>query len=102
MNNVMSLQMVRFRSENDIAAEVWSPLVKVFAALQAASSQGVVYTAYSGESGPDFILVLEREEAAENPLVGLPEAAQLQGLISRAMGAPVWPEPFIIVGSYNS
>jgi hypothetical protein len=76
--------------------------VKVFAALQAASSQGVVCTAYSGESGPDSILVLEREEAAENPLVGLPEATQLQGLSSRAVGALVLPEPSIIVGSYNS
>ncbi|MFD9545276.1 hypothetical protein [Streptomyces sp. NPDC060022] len=98
----MSLQMVRFRTDNDTAAEVRSQLAMVFAALRAASPQGVVYTAYSSESGPDFILAIEMEEAVENPLSGLPEAAQLRDLISRAVGAPVPPEPFFVVGSYHS
>ncbi|MFE6134124.1 hypothetical protein ACFQ6Q_38605, partial [Streptomyces sp. NPDC056437] len=64
--------------------------------------QGVVYTAYSSGSGPDFILALDMDGAAENPLVELPEAAQLRDLISRAAGAPVPPELFSVVGSYNS
>ncbi|MFD4034753.1 hypothetical protein ACFWVP_30665 [Streptomyces sp. NPDC058637] len=98
----MSLQMVRFRTDSGTAAEVRSQLVRVFAALHAASPQSVVYTAYSSESGQDFILALETEEAAENPLMGLPQAAQLRDLISRAVGAPVLPEPFTVVGSYNS
>ncbi|MFC5173198.1 hypothetical protein [Streptomyces mutomycini] len=98
----MSLQMVRFRADGGTDAEVRSQLARVFAALHAASPQGVVYTAYSSESGQDFILALEREEAAENPLVGLPQAAQLRDLISRAVGAPVPPAPFTVVGSYNS
>ncbi|GAA2936032.1 hypothetical protein ACFPN0_21535 [Kitasatospora cinereorecta] len=98
----MSLQMVRFRTDSGTAAEVRSQLVRVFAALHAASPQGMVYTAYSSESGQDFILALEMEEAAENPLVGLPQAAQLRDLISRAVGAPALPEPFTVVGSYHS
>lgn len=98
----MSLQMVRFRTDSGTAAEVRSQRARVFAALHAASPQGVVCTAYSSESGPDFILALEMEEAAENPLVGLPQAAQLRDLISRAAGAPVLPEPFAVVGSYKS
>ncbi|MEV1021046.1 hypothetical protein [Streptomyces sp. NPDC050264] len=98
----MSLQMVRFRTDSGTAAEVRSQRARVFAALHAASPRGVVHTAYSSESGPDFILALELEEAAENPLVGLPQAAQLRDLISRAVGAPVRPEPFVVVGSYHS
>ncbi|MFB8026880.1 MULTISPECIES: hypothetical protein [unclassified Streptomyces] len=98
----MSLQMVRFRTDNATAAEVRAQLAEVFTALETASPQGMVYTAYSSESGTDFILVLELEETEANPLVGLPEAAQLRDLISRAVGAPVPPEPFIVVGSYNS
>lgn len=98
----MSLQMVRFRTDNDTAAEVRSHLAKVFAALHKASPPGVIYTAYSSEPEPGFVLVLEMEEAVENPLLGLPEAAQLRELISRAVGAPVPPELFFVVGSYHS
>ncbi|MFE6039927.1 hypothetical protein [Streptomyces sp. NPDC056452] len=98
----MSLQMVRFRTDSGTAAEVRSQRARVFAALHAASPQGVVCTAYSGESGPDFILALEMEEAPENPLVELAQAAQLRELISRAVGAPVIQEPSTVVGSYNS
>ncbi|MGW5736319.1 MULTISPECIES: hypothetical protein [Streptomyces] len=97
----MSLQMVRFRTNSDTAAEVRSQLAKVFAALQTASPQGVLYTAYSSKSGTDFILALEMEEAQANPLLTLPQAAELRELISRAAGAPVPPEPFVVVGSYN-
>ncbi|MGW6205732.1 hypothetical protein ACWF9B_19090 [Streptomyces sp. NPDC055089] len=98
----MSLQMVRFRTDNGTAAEVRAQRVRVFAALHAASPRGVVHTAYASESGPDFILALDMEEAAENPLVGLPQAAQPRDLIGRAVGAPVPPEPFTVVGSYDS
>ena len=98
----MSLQMVRFRTDSGTAAEVRSQLARVFAALRAASPQDVVYTAYSSQPGQDFILALEMEEAAQNPLVGLPQASQLRHLISRAAGAPVLPEPFTVMGSYNS
>ncbi|MGW0784968.1 hypothetical protein [Streptomyces sp. NPDC002913] len=97
----MSLQMVRFRTDSGTAAEARSQLAKVFAALQTASPQGLVYTAYSSASGTDFILALEMEEAEANPLV-VPQAAQLRALISRAVGAPVPPEPFVVVGSYSS
>lgn len=98
----MSLQMARFRTDSGTAAELRSRLATVFAALHAASPKGVVCTAYSSESGPDFILGLKMGEAAENPLVGLPQAAQLRDLISRAVGAPVLPKPFTLVGSCNS
>ncbi len=98
----MSLQMVRFRTDSSTAADVRSQLAKVFATLHAASPQGVACTAYSSESGPDFILALEMEEAAENPLVGPSQAAQLRDLISRAEGAPVPPGSFTVVGSYHS
>ncbi len=98
----MSLSLVRFRTYSGTAAEVRSQRARVFAALHAVSPQGVVCTPYSHESGQDFILALEREEAAENPLVGLPQAARLQDLTSRAGGAPVLPEPSPTVGSCNS
>lgn len=98
----MSLQMVRFRTDDGTAVEVRAQLAKVFAALRTASPQGVTYTAYSSESGTDFILALEMGETAANPLMGLPDAARLRDLISRAAGAPVPPEPFTVVGSYTS
>ncbi|WP_406395699.1 hypothetical protein [Streptomyces sp. NBC_00887] len=98
----MSLQTVRFRTDSGTAAEVRSQRARVFAARHAASPQGVVRTAYSSESEPDFILAIDLEEATEDPLVGLPQAAQLRDLISRAVGAPVPSEPFTVVGSYNS
>ncbi|MFB7554884.1 hypothetical protein [Streptomyces brevispora] len=98
----MSLQMVRFRTDKDTGGEVRSQLAKVFAALRAASPQGVVYTAYSSASETDVILALETAEEGENPLVGLAEAAQLRDLISRAAGAPVAPEQFVVVGTYHS
>ncbi|WP_405903374.1 hypothetical protein OG696_23215 [Streptomyces sp. NBC_00656] len=98
----MSLQMVRFRTDNGTAAEFRSHLVRVFAALRTASPQGVVCTAYASEPGPDFILALEMEEPAENPVAGLPQAAQLRDRIGRTVGAPVLPGPFTVVGSYDS
>ncbi|MEV0743973.1 hypothetical protein AB0I75_02115 [Streptomyces sp. NPDC050273] len=98
----MSLQMVRFRTDNGTAAEFRSHLVRAFAALRTASPLGVVCTAHAGEPGPDFILALETEEAAENPMAGLPQAAQLRDRTGRAVGAPVLPGPFTVVGSYGS
>ncbi|MEV7108004.1 hypothetical protein [Streptomyces atroolivaceus] len=98
----MSLQMVRLRTDSSTAAEVRSQLAKVFAALHAASPQGVACTAYSSESGPDFILALEMEEAAENPLAGPSRAAQQRDLISRAEGAPAPQGLSTVVGSYHS
>lgn len=98
----MSLQMVRFRTDSGTAAEVRSQRARVFAALHAASPLGVVHTAYPSESGPEFILALELEEAAENPSVGPPRGAQLRDQISRAVSAPVLPEPFTVVRSCNS
>lgn len=98
----MSLQMVRFRTDSGTAAEARPQRAEVFAALQTASPQGLVHTAYSSESDTDFILALGVAEAEANPLVGLPEAAHLRDLVSRASGAPVPPEPFVVVGSYSS
>ncbi|MFH8791061.1 hypothetical protein [Streptomyces sp. NPDC017941] len=47
-------------------------------------------------------LQMVRFRTDNNPLVGLPDAAQLRELIRRAAGAPVPPEPFAVVGRYSS
>lgn len=58
----MSLQTVRFRTDNDTGVEVRSQLAKVFPALREASPRGVVCTANSSASETDFILALETAE----------------------------------------
>lgn len=98
----MSLQMVWFRTDSGTAAEVRSHLEKVCAALRTAAPLDAACTALFSEPGPDFVLPLNLEEAAENPLVGLPRAAQRQDLISRVVGAPVSAEPSTVVGSSHS
>ncbi|MCX4772456.1 hypothetical protein OG322_24520 [Streptomyces sp. NBC_01260] len=80
----MSLQTVRFRTDNDTDAEVRSQRAKVFAAVREASLQGAVSTAYASESAPDF------------------DPARLRDLIGRSAGAPVPPERFVVVGACNS
>ncbi|MER7195675.1 hypothetical protein [Streptomyces flaveolus] len=100
----MSLQMVRFNAAVDSAAELRDRLTSVFAALDAASTTGLTYTAYASESGTDFVLALELTDPTTNPLLTLPEAQRLRDAISRAAGgliAPT-PEPFTIVGSCKS
>lgn len=101
----MSLQLVWFRADSGSAAEVPSHLERACAAIRCAVPQNVVSKAFSSEPGPDFVLALkleELEEAAEIPLVGLPQAAQPQDLISRVLGAPVPAEPSTVVGAYQS
>lgn len=97
----MSLQMVCLRTDSATAAEDRSHLERVCADLRTAVPQNVVW-AFSSEPGPGFIRALKWGEAAENPLVGLPQAARPQDLISRVVGAPVPAEPSAVVGACRS
>lgn len=98
----MSLQLVCFRTDGGAAAAVRSHHAALGAALRTAEPQRLDCTAPFSGPGPDFILAVKSEDSVENPPAGLLQAAQPRDMTSRALGAPVPPEPFTVVGAYHS
>lgn len=95
----MSLQIVRFTTRPEQAADVERGVADLFDAVAAARPDGLRYLAGRVADQPEFLLLLHLDEGVANPLPAIPRAAafrqQLQG-----WAAP-GPQPLNVLGDYR-
>lgn len=94
--------MVQFQTDIDRVSEVQQAISAMFAALAEAGPPGVTYAAFQVAGQPAFILMLDLCDGIQNPLPGVPEAAEFRGRLPVWAGAPVTPQPLVTLGHYRA
>ncbi|HEY7045772.1 MAG TPA: hypothetical protein VH373_01030 [Jatrophihabitantaceae bacterium] len=100
----MSVMMVRTQVRPDRVADVEAAVQKTFAAIDAAQPQGVRYASTKLADGVTFVVLLELPGDADpgaNPLMAIPEFAELQANLKGWLAGPPTAEPLQVVGSYR-
>ena len=95
----MSLQIVRFTTRPEQAAEVERGVADLFGAVAAARPDGLRYLAGRVADQPESLLLLHLDDGVANPLPAIPEAAAFRQQL-QAWAAP-GPQPVNVLGDYR-
>ncbi|MEU3272864.1 hypothetical protein ABZ639_18650 [Saccharomonospora sp. NPDC006951] len=98
----MNVQIVRFRTTSEQAAAVAEQIDAVFAAVKAVAPQGMRYTALRETDEPEFTLILELPDGADNPLPSIPAAAAFRAWLPGQTDDDPAPRPCTVVGRYSA
>ncbi|MBZ4399892.1 hypothetical protein OWM54_10725 [Myxococcus sp. MISCRS1] len=98
----MPTLMVRYKVKEEGVPEVLAAVQAAFAAIEAKRPPGLRFEYFHQPEGHEFFGLLELEEGAENPLLGIPEARALQATVARhALGGAPTPQPWVKLGSHG-
>ncbi|ASR37500.1 hypothetical protein BAY61_23660 [Prauserella marina] len=98
----MSVQIVRFRTTPEKVPAVTEEIEAVFAAVKAVAPQGMRYTALRETDEPEFTLILELPDGADNPLPSIPAAAAFRGWLPDQTDDNPAPRSCTVVGRYSA
>ena len=73
----------------------------MFAALNAAQTDGIRYAWCLLPDGEAFVALVQVDDGLENPLPGLPEFRELQEGIEGSFAEPPNSWPLTVIGSYR-
>jgi hypothetical protein len=74
---------------------------RMFAAIDAAAPQGVRYASCKLPDGETFVILLELDDNADNPLVGVPAFGEFQATLQNWIAEPPVVGQLTPVGSYR-
>ena len=97
----MSVMLVRSRVKRESAAEVEAAARAMFSAIEEAQPAGVRYASCRLPDGVTYVALLELEDPANNPLVGLPAFRAFQDNLKNWVDGPPGAEQLTVVGSYR-
>jgi hypothetical protein len=97
----MSVVMVRARMKEQHVAEAVAAVKRMFAAIEREGLEGIRYASVQLEDGATFVAMLEVEDGAENPLLGLPEAQEFYDRLPGWYAEPPEVGPGTVIGSYR-
>lgn len=97
----MSVQIVRFTTDDEQIPEVEGSIKRLFDALDEAAPTGIDYTAVRVNDSAEFLLILRLADAGANPLLDVPEALAFRAKVAECAGAPVPPQPVTVLGRYS-
>lgn len=98
----MPLMMVRYHVSEEGVPKVIAAVEAAVAALKAQNPKGVHYAYARRAGGTEFVAVLALDEGAENPLLAIPAARELQATVAKFVtGEPPMPQPFDLIASYG-
>jgi hypothetical protein len=94
--------MVRARVKPDRVSDVEAGVKKMFAAIDEAQPRGVRYSSSMLPDGVTFLVQLELQDDAVNPLVQIPAFREFQENLKGWIAEPPVPEQLRVIGSYRS
>ena len=97
----MSVRMVRAKIKAGKTAELEQAAREMFAAIDAAAPQGVRYASCKLPDGETFVILLELDDDADNPLFGVPAFREFQATLQNWIAEPPEVEQLTPVGSYR-
>ena len=98
----MSVRMFRARIKPDKASEVEKAAQELFAAIDAAQPEGVRYTWTKLADGGTYVLMVNLDDDANNPLAALPAFREtMDKLKTEWIAEPLVVEQLTPVGSYR-
>ncbi|TCP56995.1 hypothetical protein EV191_101946 [Tamaricihabitans halophyticus] len=98
----MSVQIVRFRTTPEQVPAMTEEIDALFAAVTAAAPQGMRYIALRETDEPEFTLILELPDGADNPLPSIPVAAAFRGWLPSQTNDDPAPRSCTVVGKYSA
>ncbi len=93
--------MIRARVKADSVAEVEGAVAKLFSAIEREQPEDIRYASTKLPDGVTFVIFLQLDQGAGNPLEGLPEFQQFQQDLQTYLIEPPAAEPLTVVGSYR-
>jgi hypothetical protein len=97
----MSVITIRAKMREERVADVEAGVKRVLAALEREQIEGVRYASFRLADGVTFLALLEIEDEADNPLLGLPEFQEFQASLPEWHAEPAEVGPVTVVGSYR-
>jgi hypothetical protein len=98
----MTVLMVRYKVKGDAVTEVETGIRRLFSVIDEERPEGLRYAFCKLSDGVTFVGVVQLEDGANNPLVGIAAATEFRdNLKGWVVGEPPVPEPLEVVGSYG-
>lgn len=98
----MSVRIFRATIKPEHAADMETAGKELFAAIEAAQPEGVRYAWLKLQDGASYLLVVDFDESAPNPLASVPAfGAVMAELKGKWLAEPLAPEQATPVGSYR-
>jgi hypothetical protein len=98
----MTVLITSYKVKEDAVAEVESGIERMFSAIDDQRPTGLRYAMCKLPDGVTFVGVVQLDDGAQNPLLGIGEAAEFREKLGNwVVGEPPAPEPLEVVGSYG-
>ena len=97
----MSVNMAQAKIKAESVGDVQAAVKKMFAAIDAAQPDGIRYASCLLADGETFVAFAEVDDGLDNPLLGLPEFRELQGVFEGSRAQPLSVQPLQVIGSYR-
>ena len=97
----MNVQIVSFTTTEAHIAAIEDAIESMVAAINDAKPAGIRYAATRLAGGVTFLLILELDDGAENPLPSIPEARAFQQQLPTWATEPPTPQPLTVLGTYR-
>jgi hypothetical protein len=102
----MPVMLLRAKVKAENVADVEAAVTTMFSAINQAEPKGVRYASCkvansAAVDGATFVILLELEDGAENPLAAVPAFREFQQGLANWLAEPPIPEQLTVVGSYN-
>jgi hypothetical protein len=102
----MPVMLLRAKVKAENVADVEAAVTTMFSAIHQAEPKGVRYASCKVANGAvvdgaTFVILLELEDGAENPLAAVPAFREFQQGLANWLAEPPLPEQLTVVGSYN-
>ncbi len=97
----MSVLTVRAELKEEHVAEAEAAVQRMFAAIEREGLEGIRYASIKLADGVTFLALLELEDGVENPLPGLPEAAEFYARLPEWYAGAPEVGPGTVIGSHR-
>jgi hypothetical protein len=94
--------MVHYRVKEEAVPEVETAIRGLFSVIEAERPKGLQYAMCKLPDGVTFVGVVQLDNGADNPLLGIPAASEFRANLENwVVGDPPAPQPLHVVGSYE-
>ncbi len=97
----MSVSMAQAKIKAESVDNVQAAVKRMFAVINAAQPDGIRYASCLLADGETFVAIAEIDDGLGNPLLGLPEFRELQGVFETSRAQPLSVQPLQVIGSYR-
>jgi hypothetical protein len=97
----MTVLLVRAQVNEEAVPEVEARIEKMFTAIHAAAPDGIRYAHTKAADGVTFLIFVNLDNPADNPLLAVPEVAEFQEWVAQHLAERIPPEPLTVIGSYR-